>query len=175
MNQYGKIDGIIGKVVLAFILLVVLWPVIGMGIFYLGFAATPAPPKPSIKKGEFPFELVYELQGKRYTIQDTVVCRYKGAAVSAADGKSHRIWSAEVESTGEEYVVLHENGKESTVLFVGSGAYYMGESQEPDWRMAFMTTYNNGMRSFKNTIPEAQYAEIISWKPSPPIVNTFGK
>ncbi|MFA8307240.1 YdgA family protein, partial [Paenibacillus alvei] len=45
-------------------------------LIYVGLQLQPDPPRPEITYGEFPFKLVYEINGERKVIQDTVICEY---------------------------------------------------------------------------------------------------
>ena len=43
----------------------------GWGLLYAGLALSPNPPKPQITKAEFPYTLVYEIDGEQFTVSDT--------------------------------------------------------------------------------------------------------
>lgn len=175
MEKFSKANRVINFVIIGVLLLIVLWPVVRWGIIYLGFAMGESPPKPSIKEAEFPFELIYEIKGEQHTISDIVVCKYEGISINEGDGKKYRLWSANVKSTGENYVVLFEKGDSKTVFSVGNGDYYMGETDKVNWGVSFMTFKENGSRIESQRIPEEYYAKVISWNPSAPITNIFGK
>ncbi|MBQ2840423.1 MAG: hypothetical protein IJE70_03665, partial [Oscillospiraceae bacterium] len=57
--------------------------------------------------GEFPFKLEYELNGKKYTVEDVWVCEFNGFGSNEGFGK-HRQWKGKVKSTGEDKIVLLE-------------------------------------------------------------------
>ena len=66
-----------------------LFGVLGAFVVWLAFNASPSPPVPEIKHGEFPFHLVYEIKGEQKEIVDTLICDYDGVAVTA-NGKIRR-------------------------------------------------------------------------------------
>lgn len=47
-------------------------------LIFIGIYLEPNPPSPMNKHGEFPFHLVYEVDDKQYTIDDTIICDYAG-------------------------------------------------------------------------------------------------
>lgn len=63
-------------------LLVSPWLLLGIGLLL-----SPAPPAPLNTYGEFPFHLVYEVEGKQFTIDDVLVCEYIGRDSNEARGK----------------------------------------------------------------------------------------
>jgi len=58
------------------------WILIGLGI-----ALSPTPPKPKNTYGEFPFHLVYEVDGEQFTIDDVIVCEFIGRGANEGSGK----------------------------------------------------------------------------------------
>ena len=70
-------------------------------MFWIGmWISTPNPPEPEVTYGEFPFEIVYEIDGEIFTINDVYVCEYRGIALSEASGKC-RSWKGYIKSSGE--------------------------------------------------------------------------
>lgn len=47
-------------------------PALGWLIVFLVMMFSPSPSKPTITHGEFPFKIVYEINGERKTIEDTL-------------------------------------------------------------------------------------------------------
>lgn len=47
-------------------------------IMYLGYAFSEVPPQPVITYAEFPFELVYEINGERIEIKDSLIVEWDG-------------------------------------------------------------------------------------------------
>ena len=60
-----------------------------IGILFCGCGKEQPPPK--IEYGEFPFRFVYELNGERFEIDDTVVCEFSGFDSSGLFSKP-RVW-----------------------------------------------------------------------------------
>lgn len=132
------------KIVLTFIVLVVaLVTVAGLVIAVAGLPwlvlaggslLSPAPPSPQITYGEFPFTLVYEMEGETISIEDTLVIRHKGIDWNEGLGK-HNVWerylkSQQVEGYVRQSVTLFHgllDGNSTCVyLELGSCEYYMG-------------------------------------------------
>jgi hypothetical protein len=53
--------------------------------------------KPMNKQGEFPFRIVYEIDGFQTVIEDTLICEYKGTGINEGVGK-HLVWNAYLKS-----------------------------------------------------------------------------
>ena len=47
-------------------------------------------PEPRIKKAEFPFEIVYELDGETVTVNDIFVCEYDGTLWNENTGRQRQ-------------------------------------------------------------------------------------
>ena len=138
-------------------------------------------PEPRITKSEFPFEIVYELDGETVTVNDIFVCEYDGTSWNENTGRQ-RQWRGYVKSTGKDHVVLLEDGNLKFACKLGSAAYYMGD---PAWENAekftpsiyYVRTYESGGVSSGTAGIEAMLEEyklkLVSWKLSDPIENTF--
>ena len=50
----------------------------------------PNPPAPEVTYGEFPFSLVYEIDGERVEIKDTLVIEHKGVDYNEGMGKYNK-------------------------------------------------------------------------------------
>lgn len=104
----------------------------------LGFLE-PDPDKPEITYGEFPFSLVYEVNGETISIEDTLVIRYKGVGANEGVGKYNK-WERYLKSQSTEGYIhpnvilfngLLENGDSATIyLELGSCEYYMGLQED---------------------------------------------
>ena len=102
-------------------------------------------PAPKITEGEFPFVLEYEIDGERYIIEDTVVCKFSGYDLSNPFPFTDysRIWYESLKSGEEQKRLILEfeentesvlvkgrtNIESKVILFYGSGGYYLGDSQ----------------------------------------------
>ena len=53
----------------------------------LGIMLSPSPPTPKNTYGEFPFHLVYEIDGEQFTVDDVLVCEFVGRGADEASGK----------------------------------------------------------------------------------------
>lgn len=151
--------------------------------------------QPKIKHGEFPFKLKYELNGKSYDINDTVICDFEGFDISGGFGK-FRTWKENLESGKHRFtIILNENihsvlqsgrvNKRSEVYFeYGDGNYYMGDPDGAIHAMPHFCYVETYEKSPKETHVEAtpltkeqlqKYfgIKIVEWTFSQPIKNTF--
>lgn len=121
------------------------WVLIGLGIIL-----SPNPPMPTIKHGEFPFHLVYEAGGKRYTIDNTIICDYAGMGMDEGNGKYLK-WKERLANGNpitrfsfnltEDYqygIKLFDGviqGQGSTVIIcdIGNPQYYLGYKKYTDY------------------------------------------
>ena len=97
------------------------------------------PPKPQITYGEFPFTLVYEMNGETIMVEDSLVIEYKGVGWNEAVGK-HNKWERYLKSQQDKgyikqnVILFHgflENGNSATIYFeLGSCEYYMGLKED---------------------------------------------
>jgi len=150
---------------------------------------------PEIEYGEFPFHVVYKIDGVTYEIEDTVVVRYGGI------GPNGRWWATSLESSGAEVRVYGSridifsdtnvpsaftsgrmNEKVDIWISRGSGAYYMGDrrgSTKP--QIMYTETYRmwqggRNVVSREITINELLKhfgIEMITWSFSEPVKNKF--
>ena len=138
-------------------------------------------PSPEVTYAEFPFEIVYELGNETVTVSDVYVCEFDGFGWNESFGK-HRRWKGYVRSTGDDYVLLAEDGNLKIVCDVGTPAYYMSD---PDMAGAdeftpyvyYVRTYaSGGVSSGTANIEQLlmQYKiELVSWSISEPIENSY--
>lgn len=158
----------------------------------------PDPLEPSIKHAEFPFELVYKINGKRKTIKDILICEYDGIG-GEVDTYKCREWESSFASGNERIVLwkdsdvksLNELTAEMIVPYqeiyydIGTAWYYMGDLEEGEEKQL-----QSGLAYFQHALELGDIVEdigyledkmvfekfgikIISWKCAPPIKNTF--
>ena len=92
-------------VVIPIVAIIILSPVIvifSLNIFawssiFIGNLLSSNPPKPEITYAEFPFEIVYELEGETVTVNDVYVCEYDGIGMNEGVGK-YREWKGYIKS-----------------------------------------------------------------------------
>lgn len=140
----------------------------------------PAPDVPTITYAEFPFTLVYELDGEEITVNDTVICEYAGN-VWDATGR-YRIWDLYYMSGN---VVILKNISEGEYIALSTGrtaSYYMGDTESPTFSSGEACGYyrgpyaDTGIRESyvtDNELYEEYGVRIISFEIAPPIENTF--
>ena len=165
----------------AVILLVLVLIFAGPWLFiFIGGMLSPAPPKPAITYGEFPFKLVYELNGEEITVEDTVICEFDGFGWNEGSGK-HREWKRWLASNPKEDILLIDETNEIYVN-IGSPEYYMGE--EGDYTLNFWVFRieippNGKVRwdilESEDELFKIYGIRIISYEFSDPIVNSFGR
>ena len=99
--------------------------------------------EPTITEGEFPFVFEYEIDGKRFLIEDTVVCEYRGYDDTnpfpftthprswhefLKSGEEEKRLLLELEDNSESVLVEGRINVESYVDFhYGFGGYYLGD------------------------------------------------
>ena len=154
------------------------------GISIVPFITTyifePTPSKPEITYGEFPFEIVYELDGETITINDIYVCEYEGIRIGYLE--KYRSWKGYFKSTGEDQIVLLQDGNLKFCSFVGDPNYYMSDPTMQEQKYVpyiFYEIYPNdsGGKS-SGTLDIDQMLEeyklkLVSWNLSEPIQNNF--
>lgn len=171
------ITSIISFVILFFVGLVIPW----MSLYFY-MEAKPDPLMPKIKYAEFPFTLVYNLNDKTITYNDTIVCDYTGVGWNEGNMKKYRIWDKHLKN--EEEVILHRiNDYEYVVLNTGcSAAYLMGDKENPSYSYGnvcanLVKLSKNKERLVSSLSKEELYnkygIEIISFEIVPPIENSF--
>lgn len=152
-----------------------------VGSFVYIWLFTPNPPEPEITYGEFPFELIYEIDGEVVTIQDVYVCEYVGIGANEGSGK-YRVWKEYIKSTMAENLILLEDGNLKLACSLGGAEYYMSdpyiEKHEFTPYIYYIIHPNEygGTSSGVNDIESllTQYKlKLISWKLSEPIQNSF--
>ena len=174
MKITKKIALLLTLIMIPILLVVCGWTVVLGGMYLF----TPAPPQPIIQTGEFPFELTYKLNGELYTVKDVYVCNYEGIGVDEGNGK-YRKWSGYIKGSGESAIFVTEDSDRKIFCFVGDAEFYMNDEQYPEERPLTPRLYDvkknvNIMNSFNHDEIVAIYnVEIVSWKFSEPIDNSF--
>ena len=156
-------------------------------------------PAPQITEGEFPFVFEYELNGQRYLIEDTVVCRFDGYDLSNPFPliPYSRMWYASLKSGEEEkrmIIEFDENTESALVsgrvniesrvhLFYGSGGYYLGDPEDAHRgpKIRYTEIYQTGPKGSTVTGTDLSYEQleelfgikVIRFEFSSPIDNTF--
>ncbi len=137
----------------------------------LAYPREPAPvvPPPEITYGEFPVELVYEIDGEIVTVSDIYVCEYEGYR-----HRRHE-WKAYMKRTGELGFVLHKDLFTKIYCRIGYADYYMGENVEAPG-MEAVVIYKDFSGSgvlFPAELYEKHKIKLISWTMPEPIENSF--
>lgn len=177
-------------VIVLLVVVVVLLPVLLIVSGLLGWASlsiigtwlfNPTPPKPEVTYGEFPFEIVYELDGETVTIQDVYICEYDGIGANEGSGK-HRTWKGYFQSTGDDTFVLLQDGNTTLACAVGYPEYYMSDPCTPNNEYVPYIYYIISPDKFGGTssgvsdiepLLEQYKLKLISWEISEPIQNSF--
>ena len=150
-------------------------------LIYIGLLLQPDPPRPEITYGEFPFKLVYEINGERKVIQDTVICEYDGVGMDEGQGK-YRKWKKQYVSGDKNITLLKISNNSEIVYSEGSASYYMGDLKEyeqfnPLFPDAIIIEKDIGSTREglirADELLEKYHIKLISWEPSRPIKNTF--
>jgi len=146
---------------------------------YKGLTA-PRPPKPRIKYGEFPFTLVYELNGEEIVIEDVLICKYDGVGWSGDFVLGGNKWKQSFKSGNRRVVLLEVD--ETTVIHYptrDSASYYMGGlgygiAFSEDAAIADPNTHDVYTdRVSAEELLDKYGIRILSWEIAPPITNTF--
>lgn len=136
-------------------------------------------PQPEITYAEFPFEVVYEIDGEIVTIQDIYVCEYKGTFYGWDRG-FYREWDGYIKGTKRENLFLLEDNGTEVYITVGYPEYYMNDNA-----LAIRGPYTPNVIAKKTIMQnrtlytsadeEMKYykIKIIDWTLSSPIENTF--
>lgn len=188
-----------GKHILLSCGIVLLVITILIGVWYLAvisgavFSFMPNPPKPEITYGEFPFRLVYELNGEIKEIDDIIVCEFDGIENLGSGGK-RRKWKSYVKSTAEKMITLYDLREKNDytewglkILELcfdpGNAEYYMGDTSDRQkegsrgkW-IDYLYVSADGKMGYSSLELDEAWEEyrikIISWEPSLPIQNSF--
>lgn len=159
----------------------------------LGSSISPNSLRPEIIYGEFPFKLTYELDGQLQVIEDVIVCEFDGFVTRGTAGKARK-WNTSLKSGNELLTLLdlrslnQENEFSQTMLelyfYYGTGAYYMGDTNNPFARKAQDFTWVDyryqtkdgkiGSSGYKAEVAFEKYRiRLLSFEVAPPIKNNF--
>jgi len=158
-------------------------------ILHIGMLLQTEPSEPKIKYGEFPFKLVYEINGEEKMVGDTLICEYIGIDVNAGMGK-YRKWDSHLESGKNKTIISKSKkgeGKTHEIYFYPEiGRLYMGDLNEDDDTSCFEQDFPNifyseifidgteeGGRIRNDELLERFNIKLISWEIAPPIENSF--
>ena len=151
-----------------FIYIALAWTVVGIGMWVF----TPNPARPEETYGEFPFELIYEIDGETITINDIYVCEYDGITCDTGSGK-YRTWNGYVKSTGDDVVVLYKDNITTIHCYVGDAEYYMDDEKYPEQRPFKPRFYIGSLPISTDQLLQRYKIRIVSWSLSEPIENSF--
>jgi hypothetical protein len=147
---------------------------------------------PEIEYGEFPFRIVYEINGTTHEIEDAIVARYSGIhagnknwSTSLKSGDSKRIDIFSDSNVPSVFTSGRINDRIDIWLDQGSAAYYMGDNRgyrtEPN--IMYSETYRlspngTGTNTVTRSLTIEQLSEhfgieITTWSFSEPIRNRF--
>lgn len=168
----------IGVVILVFIVILLLIVVLNVVFF-------PNPPMPAVTYHEFPFQLVYELNGETKRIDDTVICEYDGIEYLGEAGK-FRKWKAHLKSGNERVTLLKVGNSLEFYFYYGDPENYMGDPQSGRYGkdLSYDLSYipfiekENGVQTADSGMPADEVwkkykLRIIDWKYTNPIENSF--
>jgi hypothetical protein len=179
---------------LAFIFYVTVlpWLILGAGSVFLP-AVLPNPPKPQITYREFPFTLVYEVNGERKVINDTLICEFDGFKGGVFLDK-YREWKGTLASGKDRIVlwsgrnvdgILEYSGEVKSLKIYydpGPACYYMGDIERGEFEHGFPNAWfleekqdgpgADGILDAQ-TMQERFSIKLIDWSYTPPIKNTF--
>ncbi|MED5017393.1 hypothetical protein P9847_08735 [Paenibacillus chibensis] len=162
-------------------------------LIYVGLLFEANPPKPEIEHGEFPFRLIYEINGGTRVIEDTLICEYDGVGMDEGQGK-YRKWKGHLKSGNEEVILLkvkdpvalgidYKVVEQEINIQIGSPRYYMGDLKDYEKydnsspSAIYYEKYINDSSSHGLLNSEELYQKfnikLISWTPSEPLVNNF--
>lgn len=147
-------------------------------IFNIELNLLDTPEKPEVKYGEFPFWIEYEINGEKFKIEDSVICKYKGVSVTA-NGKE-RNWETTLEKGERDSALLLTDGNRRIYCYVGEASYYMGDFETYGktvfYPKVFYEEYNGGITSSANKdILDKYNIRILGYEFSKPIKNSFIK
>ncbi len=148
---------------------------------YLGLKFSKTPLSPQQTNGEFPYKLVYELDGQTHIMEGKFICKYKGISMNEARGK-YRVWTGFVEGTDEKSVLLFENEEVKIYCYIGDAGYYMGDIDYSEHspnspikpRLFCRQKNKDDLKTLsENDIFSKYKIKIIKWEFSKPIINSF--
>jgi len=171
------------KVAAIIVVAIVLLAFVFGGREFFGFLCkgltAPRPPKPKIKYAEFPFTLVYKIDGEEYTISDVITYKYRGVEWSGDFVIGYNRWEQKLKSGNKRIVLLEIN--DITVYYPtsDSASYYMGGKGREivftgDAAITDKNTNENYIEPISADDLLNKYGiKLISWEIAPPIKNIY--
>lgn len=146
----------------------------------LGLLFSKKPLLPERTQGEFPYKIVYELNGETHTVEGKYICKYDGIATDEGRGK-HRTWVGYVDGTEEKSVYLFENEEVAIYCYIGDAGYYMGDNEYSGHiegtplipRLFCKPKIEEIISLTEDEIFERYKIRILEYKISEPIANSF--
>ena len=154
-----------------------------------------APKKPpQITEGEFPFCVEYEMNGQRYILEDTIMCKFTGIHYDSTTLTQHRMWDMSLKSGNEiRHILFREENAPSVLkpkrmnaeselwLDYGSPEYYMGDSigkgasfeYRETWKISEKGTNTEDSRLNPKELEKHFGIKVIRFEFSKPIKNKF--
>jgi len=173
-------------------------PIILITVILCGCSGTQGPP--AIEYGEFPFRVVYELNGEMHTIEDTVISSFRGFDNSSPfPFTKPRSWDTSLKSGGTGRIVIFEeeninsaltpervNEISALVIHFGAGEYYMGDPNGSSLihgkpHLCYSERYETAPNVTRNEATPLSHIQaeelfgiiITEWSFSEPIKNIF--
>lgn len=149
----------------------------------LGLVFSKEPAKPAETHGEFPYKLVYEINGKQYVSEGKFICEYGGISLNEGRGK-HRTWKGFVNGTNVSGVLLFEDETNIIYCYIGDAGYYMGDNEysghNPNKPLVphlycKSKTMDEGLLISESEILDLYNINIIEYEFAKPIKNSFQK
>lgn len=185
---------IITSIISAIITIIIVVMILG-GFMFIPSLFLPNPSKPNITYAEFPFTLVYEINGEKKTVEDTLICEYNGVEINTGQGKIRK-WRQKFASGNPKILLwVGENvksleGFSSSIMarqeiffYPGPAWYYMGDGEKElnfpgvaFFEQAPGFSGNDGVEGYLfegEKLFERFGIKIISWECAPPIKNYF--
>lgn len=162
------------------LLSIILFPVLVWGMIYGGlYIFSPIEKAPTIKYGEFPFEITYMLKGETITVRDVYVCKYDGRYWT--ENGRYRKWKGYIKGTGEDHLVLLTTDNKQIYCTVGSAASYMGDlpwyvepgKVTPELWCREIGGKENDTERLSDAEQDYYGIYLVSWTFSDPVENSF--
>ena len=147
----------------------------------ISFASCEKVPAPQITEAQFPFEVVYEIDGETITLSDVYVCEYEGVSWNEGFGR-HRQWKGYVKGTGTRELILLEDDSLKFAVNLGTPEYYMSDpsmayTEEFTPYLYYIRTFESGGVSSGTAgldeLTDRYKIKLISCTLSKPIKNAY--
>lgn len=163
------------------IIWVTLMLMVMIGTLLVTWLLSPDPPKPVITYAEFPFEIVYEIDGDTVTVNDIYVCEYDGITTDGGGGKCSA-WKGYFKSNGSDNLILLQDGNLALACSVGYPQYYMSDPVKDPYDYVPSIYYIVSPNDLGGTtygsldiepILDQYKLRLVSYELSDPIENSF--